>query len=96
MNRPNPFVLALGVLPEQRRHPFDTDHVGAAGTRLGQAIGENGQHVARRKHYHPLLELRFLHTPDLRAEGNLVGDGVREDLVVRVLEDVADRLPEPA
>src|SRR5215212_6551948 len=44
----------------------------------------------------PLLYLSLLHIPYLRPERHLVEDGVREDLVVRVLEDVSDGLAEPA
>src|SRR5919199_1938407 len=43
----------------------------------------------------PLAYLILIHLPDLRPESHLVRDGVGEDLVVGVLEDVPDLLAEP-
>src|SRR5215211_1453114 len=71
---------------------------------LALALGESERiFVSAPLHSHgaegfldPLLYLLLIHVPDLRPERHLVEDGVREDLVVRVLEDVPDGLAEPA
>src|ERR687889_809347 len=83
-----------------RTHGQDRSH----GDALTLALGEpEGVFVSAPLHSHgaegfldPLLYLSLVHIPDLRPERHLVEDGVREDLVVGVLEDVSDRLAEPA